>query len=117
MLSISKPLSSGQAQTYHKMEFTSDTQSYYKQDGAVEGEWQGQLATKMGLSGAVTSEEFIRLTEGRNPTTNEQMVKHRPAQEYKNADGTITNAVEHRAGWGCYFFSSKVCLSYGLGRG
>jgi hypothetical protein len=35
MLSISKALSSGQAQTYHKLEFTSDTQSYYKQDGAV----------------------------------------------------------------------------------
>ena len=107
MLSISKPLSSGQAQTYHKMEFTSDTQSYYKQDGAVEGEWQGQLATKMGLSGAVTSEEFIRLTEGRDPTTNEQMVKHRPAQEYKNAAGTITNAVEHRAGWDATFSAPK----------
>jgi hypothetical protein len=38
MLSISKALSSGQAPTYHKMEFTSGTQSYYKQDGAVERE-------------------------------------------------------------------------------
>ena len=107
MLSISKPLSSGQAQTYHRMEFTSGTQSYYKQDGAVEGEWQGQLAAKMGLSGAVTSEEFTRLTEGRNPTTDEQMVKHRTAQEYINADGTTTNAVEHRAGWDATFSAPK----------
>ncbi len=107
MLSISKALSSGQAQTYHKMEFTSGTQSYYKQDGAVEGEWQGQLATKMGLSGAVTPEEFTRLTEGRNPETGEAMVKHRPAQEYKNADGTTTNAVEHRAGWDATFSAPK----------
>ena len=107
MLSISKPLSSGQAQTYHKMEFTSGTQSYYKQDGAVEGEWQGQLADKMGLSGAVTSEQFTRLTEGRNPTTDEQMVKHRTAQEYINADGTTTNAVEHRAGWDATFSAPK----------
>ena len=107
MLSISKPLSSGQAQIYHKMEFTSDTQSYYKQDGAVQGEWQGQLATKMGLSGAVTSEEFTRLTEGRNPETSEQMVKHRAAQEYKNPDGTTTNAVEHRAGWDATFSAPK----------
>ena len=37
MLSISKALNSGQAQTYHQMEFTSSTQSYYKQDGAVAG--------------------------------------------------------------------------------
>jgi conjugative relaxase-like TrwC/TraI family protein len=107
MLSISKPLSSGQAQTYHKMEFTSGTQSYYKQDGAAEGEWQGQLADKMGLSGAVTSEEFTRLTEGRNPTTDEQMVKHRTTQEYINADGTTTNAVEHRAGWDATFSAPK----------
>ncbi len=51
MLTISKALNSGQAQTYHQMEFTSSTQSYYKQDGAVAGEWQGQLASEMGLPG------------------------------------------------------------------
>ncbi len=107
MLSISKALSSGQAQTYHKMEFTSDTQSYYKQDGAVEGEWQGQLATKMGLSGAVSSADFSRLTEGQHPLTGGAMVKHQPAQEYKNADGTTTKAVEHRAGWDATFSAPK----------
>ena len=107
MLSISKALGSSQAQTYHKMEFASATQNYYKQDGAVEGEWQGQLAAKLGLSGAVTSEEFIRLTEGRHPGTGEQMVKHRAAQEYKNPDGTTTNAVEHRAGWDATFSAPK----------
>ena len=48
MLNISKPLSSGQAQTYHKLEFTAETANYYKQDGAVQGQWQGQLAEKMG---------------------------------------------------------------------
>ena len=62
MLTISNALNSGQAQTYHQMEFTSSTQSYYKQDGAVAGEWQGQLASKMGLSGAVSPEQFTRLT-------------------------------------------------------
>ena len=41
MLTISKPLSSGQAQSYHKLEFTSETQNYYKQGDAVRGEWQG----------------------------------------------------------------------------
>ena len=50
MLSISKALNSGQAQTYHQMEFTSSTQTYYKQDGAVAGERQGKLASSMGLS-------------------------------------------------------------------
>ncbi len=107
MLSISKALNSGQAQTYHQMEFTSSTQSYYKQDGAVAGEWQGQLASNMGLSGAVRPEHFTRLTDGQHPETGEQMVKHRTAQDYKNPDGTTTNAVEHRAGWDATFSAPK----------
>ena len=107
MLTISKALNSGQAQTYHQMEFTSSTQSYYKQDGAIAGEWQGQLAEKMGLTGAVSPEHFTRLTDGQHPETGEQMVKHRTAQEYKNPDGTTTNAVEHRAGWDGTFSAPK----------
>ena len=107
MLNISKPLSSGQAQTYHKLEFTAETANYYKQDGAVQGQWQGQLAEKMGLRGAVTPEEFARLTEGRHPQTEEQMVQHREAQEYKNPDGSTTKAVEHRAGWDATFSAPK----------
>jgi conjugative relaxase-like TrwC/TraI family protein len=107
MLSISKALSASQAQNYHKLEFTSETQSYYKQDGAVQGEWQGRLAEKMGLGGAVGAEDFARLSEGRHPQTDEQMVKHRAAQEYTNANGTTTNAVEHRAGWDATFSAPK----------
>ncbi len=107
MLTISKALNSGQAQTYHQMEFTSSTQSYYKQDGAVAGEWQGQLADKMGLTGAVSPEHFTRLTDGQHPETGEQMVKHRTAQEYKNPNGTTTSAVEHRAGWDGTFSAPK----------
>ena len=107
MLTISKALKSGQAQTYHQMEFTSSTQSYYKQDGAVAGEWQGQLADKMGLTGAVRPEQFTRLTDGQHPETGEQMVKHRTAQEYINQNGTTTSAVEHRAGWDGTFSAPK----------
>ena len=107
MLTISKALNSGQAQTYHQMEFTSSTQSYYRQDGAVAGEWQGQLAAQMGLSGAVSPEQFSRLADGQHPETGEQMVKHRTAQEYKNPNGTTTSAVEHRAGWDGTFSAPK----------
>jgi len=107
MLTISKPLSSGQAQSYHKLEFTSETQNYYKQGDAVKGEWQGTLAARLGLAGDVSPLEFSRLAEGKNPTTEEQMVKHRAAMEYKNADGTTTKAVEHRAGWDATFSAPK----------
>ena len=41
MLTISRPLSSGQAQRYHAEEFTSRAQSYYEEAENVRGEWQG----------------------------------------------------------------------------
>jgi conjugative relaxase-like TrwC/TraI family protein len=107
MLTISKPLSSGQAQSYHKLEFTSETQNYYKQGDAVRGEWQGHLADRLGVSGEVSPLEFSRLAEGKNPTTDEQIVRHRAAMEYKNADGTTTKSVEHRAGWDATFSAPK----------
>jgi len=107
MVTISKPLSAAQAQAYHRLEFTSETASYYKQGDAVQGEWQGQMAEKFGLSGAVSEDHFARLSEGKHPQTEAQMVKHRPAQEYKNADGSTTKAVEHRAGWDATFSASK----------
>jgi conjugative relaxase-like TrwC/TraI family protein len=107
MLTISKPLSSGQAKSYHKLEFTSETQNYYQQGDGVRGEWQGRLATRLGLSGEVSPLEFSRLADGKKPSTDEQMVKHRTAIAYKNADGTITKAVEHRAGWDATFSAPK----------
>ncbi len=107
MLTISKAISSAQAQTYHKLEYTSDAQSYYKQDDTVKGEWQGKLAASLGLSGEVAPLEFSRLTEGKHPQTEEQMVRHREGQEYANADGSVTKPVEHRAGWDATFSAPK----------
>jgi hypothetical protein len=64
MLTVSKALSSGQAQKYHKLEFTSKSQSYYGQGDEVKGEWQGKLAASLGLKGQVAPLEFSRLAEG-----------------------------------------------------
>ncbi|ADW70185.1 MobF family relaxase [Granulicella tundricola] len=107
MLTISKAISSAQAQTYHKLEYTSDAQSYYKQDETVKGEWQGKLAASLGLSGEVAPLEFSRLTEGIHPQTEAQMVRHREGQEYTNADGSVTKPVQHRAGWDATFSAPK----------
>jgi conjugative relaxase-like TrwC/TraI family protein len=107
MLTISKAISPAQAQTYHSLEYTSDAQSYYKQDDTVKGEWQGKLAASLGLSGEVAPLEFSRLTEGKHPQTEEQMVKHREWKEYTNADGSVTKPVEHRAGWDATFSAPK----------
>jgi conjugative relaxase-like TrwC/TraI family protein len=107
MLKLSKALAASQAQNYHKLEYASPTESYYRQGDVVKGEWQGKLAASLGLSGEVSPLEFTRLTEGRNPLTDEQMVRHRERMEYQKADGTTIKAVEHRAGWDATFSAPK----------
>ncbi len=107
MLKISKALSAGKLENYHRQEFTSPDQSYWSQGQTVQGEWQGRLAEKYGLAGAVGAEEFHRLSEGQHPHTGEQLVQHRQSFEYQNADGKTVKSVEHRAGWDATFSAPK----------
>jgi len=107
MLKISKALSAGKLENYHRQEFTSPDQSYWSQGQSVQGEWHGQLAEKYGLAGAVGAEEFHRLSEGQHPQTGEQLVQHRQSFEYQNADGKTVKSVEHRAGWDATFSAPK----------
>jgi hypothetical protein len=63
MLTISKPLSAGQAQTYHAKEFTAKEQNYWSRQAEIQGEWQGKLARRLGLAGAVSAADFARLSQ------------------------------------------------------
>lgn len=107
MITISKPLSSGQAQTYHREEFGSAQENYYTEGERVRGEWQGQLAAEWGLSGVVSEEQFARLAEGQHPETGEQLVRHQVAREYANERGEKVRTMEHRAGWDATFSAPK----------
>ena len=107
MLTISKPLSAGQAQTYHSKEFTSKEQNYWSQMGEIRGEWQGQLAGRFGLAGAVSSADFAALSQGQHPETGEQLVRQRASYEYQVADGKAIKTMEHRAGWDATFSAPK----------
>jgi conjugative relaxase-like TrwC/TraI family protein len=107
MLTISKPLSAGQAQTYHAKEFTAKEQNYWSQKGEVRGEWQGQLARPFGLAGAVSAADFARLSQGQHPETGEQLVRQRVSYEYQDADGKTVKTMEHRAGWDATFSAPK----------
>jgi conjugative relaxase-like TrwC/TraI family protein len=107
MLTISKPLSSTQAQTYHAKEFTAAEQNYWKQGDAIQGEWRGKLAEEFGLSGGVGALEFSRLADGQHPATGEQLVQRRVAHEYKTEAGRTVTPVEHRAGWDATFSAPK----------
>ena len=107
MLTISKPLSAGQAQTYHQKEFTAKEQNYWSQRGATAGEWQGRLAAQFGLAGAVSAEYFGKLSQGRHPETGEQLVRQRASYQYQDADGKTVKTMEHRAGWDATFSAPK----------
>jgi conjugative relaxase-like TrwC/TraI family protein len=107
MLTISKPLSAGQAQSYHQKEFTSREQNYWSQRGVVAGEWQGRLAAPLGLAGAVSAEDFTKLSQGQHPETAEQLVRQRASYEYQDAEGKTIKTMEHRAGWDATFSAPK----------
>ncbi len=107
MLTISKPLSAGQAQTYHQKEFTAKEQNYWSQQGVIAGEWQGQLAAQFGLAGAVSAEDFARLSQGQHPQTGDQLVRQRASYEYQDAEGKTIKTMEHRAGWDATFSAPK----------
>jgi conjugative relaxase-like TrwC/TraI family protein len=107
MLTISKPLSAGQAQTYHEKEFTAKEQNYWSQRGVIAGEWQGQLAAQFGLAGTVSAEDFAKLSQGQHPQTGEQLVRQRASYEYRDAHGKTIKTMEHRAGWDATFSAPK----------
>jgi len=107
MLTISKALSSGQARTYHAREFISEKQNYWSHDQQDHSEWQGKLADKWGLRGAVGDEHFARLSEGQHPDNAAQLVKHQPARTYENEYGKQITSAEHRAGWDATFSAPK----------
>jgi conjugative relaxase-like TrwC/TraI family protein len=107
MLTISKPLSAGQAQTYHKEEFANAEENYYSEGDRIRGEWHGKLAKEWGLEGEVWEEHFGRLAHGQHPVTGEQLVRHQTAREYVNGSGETVSTMEHRAGWDATFSAPK----------
>ncbi len=107
MLTISKPLSAGQAQNYHQKEFTAKEQNYWSQSGVIAGEWQGRLAAQLGLAGAVSAADFAKLSQGQHPQTGEQLVRQRASYEYQDVDGKTVKTMEHRAGWDATFSAPK----------
>jgi conjugative relaxase-like TrwC/TraI family protein len=107
MLTISKPLTAGQAQSYHKKEFTSKEQSYWAGGQESQGAWQGRLAQQYGLREAVSAEEFSRLCQGQHPLTGQQLVRHRGSYQYQNAKGKTVTTAPHRAGWDATFSAPK----------
>src|SRR6266487_1258277 len=107
MLTISKPLSAGQARAYHHEEFSNAQENYYSEGDRIRGEWHGNLGKKWGLQDEVREEHFHRLSEGQHPLTGEQLICHQAAREYMNRRGEQVSPMEHRAGWDATFSAPK----------
>jgi conjugative relaxase-like TrwC/TraI family protein len=107
MLTISKPLSAGQARRYHAEEFQNARENYYTERNEIRGTWHGQLALRWGLIGEVSEEHFRRLADGQHPITGEQLVRHQSARQTKDAQGHVLTTMEHRAGWDATFSAPK----------
>src|SRR3989442_5551797 len=100
MLTISKPLSAGQARRYHAEEFQNGRENYYAEGERITGMWHGRLAAQWRLAGDVRAEEFQRLAEGQDPTTGEQLVRHQTPRKTTNPRRGTGTAMQHRADWG-----------------
>jgi conjugative relaxase-like TrwC/TraI family protein len=107
MLTISKPLSAGQARRYHAEEFQNGRDNYYAEGERIVGEWHGRLAAQWGLSGDVEEKHFQRLADGQHPITGEPLVRHQTSRRSTNAHGETITTMEHRAGWDATFSASK----------
>jgi conjugative relaxase-like TrwC/TraI family protein len=108
MLTISKPLSAGQAHQYHAEEFQNGRDNYYTQRDRIAGTWHGRLASEWGLVGEVHDEDFRRLAEGQHPVTGDQLVRHQTPRRTTNDQGTTVTTMEHRAGWDATFSAPKT---------
>ena len=86
-------LSAGQAETYYEEKYSQD--DYYTEEHRVAGQWFGQGADALGLSGEVVPEDFRAILRGQRPDTAEVLVH--------NANGRI----ERRAGWDATFNAPK----------
>jgi conjugative relaxase-like TrwC/TraI family protein len=94
MLVMSKgALSVGQAETYYQEKYSED--DYYTESHRVTGEWYGKAAETLGLSGAVSEEDFRAILRGTSPGTSALLVSAAAGRD------------ERRAGWDATFNAPK----------
>lgn len=96
MITMSKSLSVKQMINYYKNEYKKG--DYFSEEGSVIGVWGGKGAEKLGLNGQVEEKDFVNLAEGKDPKTEEQLIRYRRTSE---------NHVGHRAGFDITFSAPK----------
>ena len=103
MIAISQALSTGKTQHYYTEQYAAASMTYYSQERQLRGEWHGELAKDMGLSGPVDELRFQRLAAGQNPYTGEQIIEHRDTYLTRTGKESV-----HRAAWDITFHAPKT---------
>ena len=68
---------------------------YYSEGQKVGGEWFGQAAFDLGLSGSVGEEEFLALCDGRHPETGEWLTQRHNTVRWENGKTTANRRIFH----------------------
>lgn len=88
---------------------------YYNKPGEAPGEWVGEIAADLGLSGQVDAESYSAILEGRDPVSGEQLVT-RPETRYRPRPDGTEKRVEPVLGYDVRFSAPKsISLLYALG--
>lgn len=96
MITMSKSLSVKQMINYYKDEYKKG--DYFSEESSVIGVWGGKGAEKLGLKGQVEEKDFVNLAEGKDPRTEEQLIRYRKVNEEHTG---------HRAGFDITFSAPK----------
>ncbi|HEX8753476.1 MAG TPA: MobF family relaxase [Solirubrobacterales bacterium] len=90
-------------------------EDYYTKPGEAPGEWVGEIARDLGLSGQLDAAAYTAILAGQDPTTGEQLLK-RPATQVRELPDGTTRRKEAVLGFDVRFSCPKsVSILYALG--
>jgi conjugative relaxase-like TrwC/TraI family protein len=90
-------------------------EDYYNKPGEAPGEWVGELARDLGLSGRVDAASYAAILDGRDPRTDAQLLNRPATKVHELPDGT-TKRKEAVLGFDVRFSCPKsVSILYALG--
>jgi conjugative relaxase-like TrwC/TraI family protein len=90
-------------------------EDYYTKPGEAPGQWVGDLAKELGLSGEVNRAEYTAILAGKHPKTGKVLVKRPKPRTYVDASG-VKRKVEPILGYDIRFSAPKsVSLLWAIG--